>query len=98
MDGIDLQPDLVVANLPYVDKHWEWLDKEKLDEEPQLALYAEEGGLALINRLIDQIAERKIGHLVLEADPCQHERIVAYAQKKGLTLRETRGFILYLSV
>lgn len=94
---IDIQPDLVVANLPYVDEKWEWLDKKALSKEPRLALYAEDEGLALIKRLIEQVSERRIQHLVLEADPCQHRRIVEFAKKKGLTLRETRGFAVYLS-
>lgn len=94
---IDVQPDLVVANLPYVDEKWEWLDKKALSKEPRLALYAEDEGLALIKRLIEQVSERRIQHLVLEADPCQHRRIVEFAKKKGLTLRETRGFAAYLS-
>ena len=97
MDGINTQPDIVVANLPYVDENWEWLDKEALAKEPRLALYAEDGGLALIKRLIDQVARRSIRHLILEADPCQHEQIAECAKEKGLALRETRGFILYLS-
>ena len=97
LDRIVAQPDIVVANLPYVDENWEWIDKEALGKEPSLALYAKDGGLALIKRLIDQVAERGIRHLVLEADPCQHDRITKYAEEKGLTLRETRGFILYLS-
>ena len=97
MEGVEICPDLVVANLPYVDENWEWIDKEALAKEPSIALYTEDGGLALIFRLIGQAAERGIRHLVLEADPCQHERIEKYAKEKGLTLRETRGFILYLS-
>ena len=97
MEGVEICPDLVVANLPYVDENWEWIDKEALAKEPGLALYAGDGGLALIFRLIDQVAERRIKHLILEADPCQHERIQKYAKKKGLTLSETRGFILYYS-
>lgn len=36
--------DVLVANLPYVDEEWEWLDKRTLDFEPKLALYAEDGG------------------------------------------------------
>ena len=96
LDGIETQPDLVVANLPYVDENWEWIDKEALGKEPSLALYAEDGGLALIKRLIGQVTERGIRHLVLEADPCQHDRITKYAEKKGLTLNQTRGFILHL--
>ena len=97
MDGINTQPDIVVANLPYVDENWEWIDKEALAKEPRLALYAKDGGLALIKRLINQVAERSIRHLILEADPCQHEQIAEYTKGKGLALRETRGFILYLS-
>ena len=96
MDGISIQPDVVVANLPYVDENWEWIDKEALSAEPSLALYADDGGLKLIKRLIDQVAERGIRHLILEADPCQHEQIEEYANKKSLTINETRGFILHL--
>ena len=96
LDGIETQPDLVVANLPYVDESWDWIDKKALSKEPSLALYAEDGGLKLIFKLIEQVAERGIRHLILEADPCQHERIKEYASKKGLTVNETRGFILYL--
>ena len=96
MDGINTQPDIVVANLPYVDENWDWLDKEALAKEPRLALYAEDGGLALIKRLIDQVAERNIRHLILEADPCQHEQIAEYAKENNLTVSEVRGFILHL--
>lgn len=97
LEEVDINPDLIVANLPYVDENWEWVDKEALSKEPALALYADNGGLELIYRLIDQVVEHGVKHLVLEADPCQHERIINYAKEKGLTLRETRGFILYLS-
>lgn len=97
LEKITAKPDLVVANLPYVDESWEWIDKKALSKEPALALYANNGGLELINKLIDQVTERSIKHLVLEADPCQHEQIINFAKKKGLTLRETRGFALYLS-
>ncbi|MBR3236497.1 peptide chain release factor N(5)-glutamine methyltransferase [Candidatus Saccharibacteria bacterium] len=94
LDKIDFAPDLVVANLPYVDKDWDWIDKEALAKEPSIALYAENRGLALIYKLIDQVAEQKISHLILEADPCQHEAIINYAMEKKYVLQETRGFIL----
>ena len=97
LKNVKVKPGLIVANLPYVDENWDWVDKEALSKEPALALYAKDGGLKLIFKLIDQVAEREVHHLVLEADPCQHERITSYAKKKGLALRETRGFILYLS-
>ena len=91
-------PDLVVANLPYVDEEWDWLDKKSLSFEPQIALYAKDHGLALIFELINEVSELKIRHLILEADPCQHVEIIKYATKKGLKLVETRGFIIYLSL
>lgn len=94
LESIDIKPDLVVANLPYVDENWDWVDKEALSCEPSIALYANDGGLELIYKLIDQVAEREIQHLILEADPCQHERITKYAKKKGLKHQETRGFVL----
>ena len=91
-------PNLVVANLPYVDPDWDWLDKKALSQEPSIALYADDHGLALIKQLIDQAAALKIKHLVLEADPCQHQTIINYAKKAGFSHRETRGFILYFSL
>ena len=97
LKDVDIKPDLVVANLPYVDKNWEWVDTEALSHEPSIALYANDGGLELIYKLIDQVTERNIKHLILEADPCQHEQITEYAKKKGLELAETRGFSLYFS-
>lgn len=92
--GINFMPDIVVANLPYVDEDWKWIDKETLSKEPSIALYADNGGLELIYKLIDQVAERGIKNLILEADPCQHQQIIDYAKKKKLNHQETRGFIL----
>lgn len=93
LDRITIKPDIIVANLPYVDPEWEWLDKESLSLEPEIALYAKDGGLRLIKELIDNTpSETK--YLILEADPCQHKSIISYAKKKGLDLVETRGFVL----
>ncbi len=85
-------PDLIVANLPYVDRNWDWLDLEVLSKEPEMALFAEDKGLKLIKNLIDEVTDRKIKYLILEADPCQHKDIINYA--KNYKLLETRGFIL----
>lgn len=85
---------LIIANLPYVDAAWDWLDHKTLDHEPSLALYAEQGGLELIYRLIDQTPAGC--PLILEADPCQHEAIIEYAQKHNFSLVHQDGFIVYL--
>ncbi len=90
LEKVNISPDLIVANLPYVDESWDWLDKKSLEKEPSLALYAEDHGLALIKELIDTANSK---YLVLEADPCQHEAIIDYAHEK-YHLLETRGFCL----
>lgn len=90
LEKVNITPDLIVANLPYVDENWDWLDKKSLSKEPSIALYAEDHGLKLIRELIDTATSK---YLILEADPCQHEAIIEYATPK-YTHVETRGFIL----
>ena len=85
--------DLIVANLPYVDRSWGWLDEEVLGYEPEVALYAEDGGLEVIFRLLEQ-AQNRTRFLILEADPCQHERIVSFAEKRDYKLLRINGFQL----
>lgn len=87
-------PDLVVANLPYVDETWDWLDKQALAKEPAIALYAKDRGLALIKELLNQATALHIKYLVLESDPCQHETIKNYAIKCNYNLIDVRGYIL----
>lgn len=88
--------DLILANLPYVDVEWE--RSLETDFEPELALFAEHGGLALIYRLIDEAETRCApqGFMLLEADPRQHDDIIKYAKNHGFSLRESRGFIVSL--
>ena len=90
--------DVIVANLPYVDADWDWIDKKALSREPAIALYAGEGGLALIKKLIGQAAKRKTKYLILEADPCQHEKVIQYARNYNYSLLETRGFCLVFTL
>ena len=91
--------EVIVANLPYVDRNWEWLDLEALSCEPEVALFADRG-LAVIKRLLDQITEKcsksplKAPRIVLEADLVQHEAINAYAAQRGWKCVKTMGFIL----
>lgn len=96
LKNINIKPDVLVANLPYVDPNWEWLDKESLSHEPDVALYADDHGLKLIKELIIESASRNIPYLVLEADPSQHQEISKIAKENGYHLAETRGFILCL--
>ncbi len=87
--------DLILANLPYVDTTWEI--SPELAYEPQDALYAEDGGLALIKRLITQSKTviKDGGYLLLEADPAQHEAILEYSQP-DFTQVKNSGYCLAL--
>ncbi len=83
---------MIVANLPYVARAWQ--RSPETDHEPALALFAENGGLELVYKLVSQAAgilDEK-GWLVLEADPEQHEDIVRYARKYRLKHVTTRGY------
>lgn len=89
--------DYVLANLPYVDKTWEDTSPE-LRHEPSVALYASNGGLRLIEQLILQLTRwlEPGGIALLEADPTQHDRIVALARESGLMSLGSRDYIVAL--
>lgn len=89
-------PDIIVANLPYVDIEWDV--SPETNHEPAEALYAPKQGLALIDKLIAQ-AEIRIaphGYMLLEADERQHALIIQTAKANGFTLAATRGLIICL--
>lgn len=90
--NVNIAPDIIIANLPYVDENWDWIDQKALKEDPDLALYAEDGGLKLIKELIDTAVSK---YLILEADPCEHQEIINYAKKK-YKLLNINGYILTL--
>lgn len=96
-------PDIIMANLPYVDRDWEWSSPE-IEYEPSIALFAERNGLALIYKLMRQIKQKwpalfedkKRNHqkfLVLESDISQQERIIRYARRSGFSLVKKQGLI-----
>jgi len=95
LSKIEEKFDVIVANLPYVDREWPWIDQKALSCEPDAALYADKQGLELIEKLIDQVTTKKAcKYLILEADPCQHEAIKKYAAKNGLEFVKVQNFIL----
>lgn len=91
--------DVLVANLPYVDPAWEWLDQKSLSHEPSRALYVkQDGGLALYHRLFKELRLRQgrggfgVDYVVVEADPCQHAALIQMAERQGLIALKTQGF------
>lgn len=95
LDGVEGKFDVVVANLPYVDESWGWLDQKALSFEPRKALFVKDEGLFLIKKLLKEVQERKITqHVILEADPVQHEAIVQFAEKLGFKKLAISGFVV----
>lgn len=96
--GFDLapkNPGLITANLPYVGASWE---TSGTDFEPSVALYADDNGLALIKELITQSAKAQVhgGFLLLEADPRQHDDIIAFAHAHAYSWYATEGYGIVL--
>jgi release factor glutamine methyltransferase len=91
-----LQADVIIANLPYVDPEWE--RSPETNFEPARALFADNQGLHLIFKLIEQATASLTDHgtLLLEADPRQHDMIIGHAKSHGFSLTEVRDFIIYL--
>lgn len=84
--------DIIIANLPYVDKVW--TVSTETHYEPDLALFADDNGTALIKRLIDQ-TDTKLsdsGFLIIEADPVQHTELIECAKKHSLSLVKQSGY------
>ncbi|TAH31710.1 peptide chain release factor N(5)-glutamine methyltransferase [Candidatus Saccharibacteria bacterium] len=86
----------ILANLPYVDESWE--RSPETDHEPALALFAEQRGLELIYKLLDQTPKvlASGGYILLEADPEQHAAIIRRGQQNGLRLEAIRDYIVIL--
>ena len=91
-------PDIVLANLPYVNAEWDHRSPE-LAHEPREALYAEDDGLSVIDRCIEEFNRRaKPGaFLLLEAEPQQHDRIASIARAAGLKEVAREDFIIAFS-
>ncbi len=88
--------DFIIANLPYVDRSWE--RSPETNFEPSLALFADDNGMTLIKKCIQQASKLTSvsGYLVLEADPEQHQTIISYASKHGFSHVRTDDYIVVL--
>lgn len=87
--------DAIIANLPYVAPDWERSPETAF--EPAVALFAENSGLALIEKLIATAPRHlnKQGFLLLEADPRQFTAIKTMAESTFTVVR-SEGFALVL--
>lgn len=97
LSNVFVPQDIILANLPYVNKDWELSDDTK--HEPDLALFADDNGLELIKKLIVQCLEKLTsdGLLIIEADARQHNSIISYSEAKNLIHVESSGLALAFS-
>jgi release factor glutamine methyltransferase len=86
--------DFILANLPYVDPAWE--RSPETNHEPTEALFADDGGKALIIRLIRSIKQSLVigGYLFIEADPEQHAALIGEARKQELAIQTQQDYQL----
>jgi len=89
--------DIIIANLPYVDKSWD-ISPETV-YEPSLALFADDNGQCLIKKLIYQASGllNDSGLLIIESDPIQHEALINYSNKFNLKLLCKDNYVLTFS-
>ncbi len=92
--GYSSKIDIIVSNPPYVDKSW--AVSPEAHTEPELALYASNNGLAIINTLLAQAAQllKPHGSFLLEADERQHAAIIQQAHRQGLQHVTSRGLVM----
>lgn len=88
------KPDIIIANLPYVDRSWE--RSPETNHEPSIALFADDGGKIIIKTLILQASNFLSlgGYLIIECDPTQHESLIEFAKNQSFNLIETLDYIL----
>jgi len=96
LGNVKIDPDIVVANLPYGWRDWKnqsLKETKGLKFEPKQALFTKDHGLYQINRLLYQIAQRKVRPkiVLLEFDPRQKAELTK-SIKKYLPEAETKFF------
>lgn len=96
LSSMPTAPSVILANLPYVDTSWERSPETRY--EPSLALFAEEDGLALIYKLIEQARTQLAphGYLLLEADIRQMQAIEQFALKYDFSVVTTKDYVIAL--
>ncbi len=97
LDSYPYRPSIIMANLPYVDTNWE--RSPETNNEPALALFAADGGKAIIKKFVSQAASRLQTHgiVILEADPIQHADIIKHALSEHFSVLRQQGYCLALA-
>jgi len=78
--------DLIVSNPPYIDKDDPYLKHPTMQHEPRQALIAENNGLAIIEKLLNEVHKylKKEAYILIEHGHEQADAIRAIAKENGL--------------
>ncbi|MDR2063546.1 MAG: peptide chain release factor N(5)-glutamine methyltransferase [Candidatus Nomurabacteria bacterium] len=91
--------DIIVANLPYLDKSWSVSPETR--HEPPAALFASQSGEQPNRALLSAAPAhlKKQGRLILEADPKSHASLIDFAKSQTpLRLLQKTNFILVFNL
>jgi release factor glutamine methyltransferase len=93
MENYHTQPDIILANLPYVDPMWD--HSTETNYEPASALFAEDGGKSAIKKLLSEAAQKLLrsGFLILESDPCQHADLAQFANQLSMKVVSQKSYV-----
>ena len=83
-DAIDGKFDIIVSNPPYIaESEKKYMDKSVLEHEPTLALFAENNGLAIYQKICRQLKDhlKNDGSLYLEIGFLQGKAVVEMFEK-----------------
>lgn len=88
------KPDIIIANLPYVDSNW--VRSLETDFEPKLALFADDQGMSIIKKLIIQAKGllKSDGYIIIEADPSQHNSLEKFAKQYSFRIDSRLGYAM----
>ncbi len=92
LDGCPVQPDVILANLPYVPD--DYPVNQAATHEPHVALYGGADGLDAYRKLWQQITSlpgQRPQYVITEALQTQHQGLADLAGAAGYTLGQTRG-------
>lgn len=97
LKSIYFRPNIIIANLPYIDKTWVTSPETKY--EPSTALFANDEGKELIKNLILQASkiQSKNDVIILESDPQQHNDLIGFAQELGYENSKIHGYAVLLA-
>jgi len=94
LSNCDTKIDIIIANLPYVDKSWE--RSPETNYEPSLALFANNNGKSLIEKLLKQAKKslKQGGYIIIEADPEQHKELIKFARNESFKLISKQDYVI----